>query len=218
MTSWQEFINSQRDLDYMKRLQANLKHERSRFEVYPRNDLVFHAFKLTPFDKVKVILMAQDPYIHPNQANGMAFSVPKGVALPPSIQNIYSELHDNIGFRPPSHGDLTGWAEQGVLLINSMLTVRRGVSSSHAGLGWERFSDAAIKALSDHRTGLVFCLWGNFAKAKRYLVDEKKHYVLEAYHPVSRTPDKSFLGCRHFSQINQILEQEGQGFIDWQAL
>lgn len=134
------------------------------------------------------------------------------MVLPPSIQNIYAELKDNIGFQPPTHGDLEGWAKEGVLLINSMLTVREGMSASHSGLGWERFTDAAIKALSDHREGVIFCLWGQFAKAKGYLINERKHHILKAPHPVAR--DNSFLGCGHFSRIEEILKQQGQT-IDW---
>ncbi len=215
INSWKEFMDTQKDLDYIKRLQLMLRNERSNYVVYPSNDIVFRALRLTPFNEVKVVLMAQDPYIYAGQANGLAFSVPRGIRLPPSIQNIYKELHDNTGFEPPNHGDLEGWAKQGVLLINSMMTVRAGISASHTGIGWETFTDAAIKALSDNREGLTFCLWGNFAKAKRYLIDEKKHHVLQAYHPVAR--DNSFLGCGHFSQINRILEKQGQ-LINWQKL
>jgi uracil-DNA glycosylase len=216
MNSWKEFMNTQKDASYMLLLNQMLKQERQKYVIHPQNKDVFRAFKLTPFNEVKVILMAQDPYIKPDQANGLAFSVPKGISLPPSIQNIYAELKANIGFKPPAHGDLEGWAKQGVLLINSIMTVRQGVSASHSGLGWEHFTDAVIRALSDHRAGLIFCLWGNFAKAKKHLIDENKHYVLQARHPVAR--DNSFLGCGHFSQINQILEQEDNGFIDWQNL
>lgn len=216
MNSWKELMDREKEASYMIMLNQMLKEERRKHIVHPSNQDVFRAFKLTPFDKVKVVLMAQDPYIKPGQANGLAFSVPKGMMLPPSIQNIYSELRTNIGFTPPNHGDLEGWARQGVLLINSIMTVREGVSASHSGLGWEKFTDAAIKALSDYRTGVIFCLWGAYAKAKGHLIDESKHYVLRAPHPVAR--DNSYFGNGHFSQINQILEQEGNGFIDWQAL
>lgn len=215
MNSWQELLDREKDATYMMMLKQMLKSERQKYVIHPKNDDVFRSFKLTPFDKVKIVLMAQDPYIKPGQANGLAFSVPKGMPLPLSIQNIYKELKDNIGFKPPSHGDLEGWAKEGVLLINSMMTVREGQSASHSGLGWERFTDAAIKALSDHREGVIFCLWGQFAKAKGHLIDEKRHHVLKAPHPVAR--DNSFFGCGHFKMINDILSERGET-INWQVL
>lgn len=215
MTSWQEFMDTQKDATYMKFLQANLKEERVKYNVYPPNEDVFNAFKLTPFDKVKVVFLGQDPYYWKGQSMGLAYSVRKGIMVPPSLINIWKEMKDDIGFVPPNHGDLTEWAKQGVLLINAMLTVREGASSTHAGLGWENFTDAAIKALSDHREGVIFVLWGNFAKAKIKLIDQKKHYILTAAHPSPRSAEKGFFGCKHFSKINEILEQEGNGFIDW---
>lgn len=215
MNSWKEVFATQKDASYMQTLQMLLKEERLKYNVYPPTEEVFNAFKLCPFDKVKVVFMGQDPYYWKNQAHGMAYSVRKGVIVPPSLINIYQEMKDDINFTPPNHGDLTEWAQQGVLLINAMLTVREGASSTHATLGWQNFTDACIKALSDHREGLIFVLWGNFARAKKHLIDESKHYILEAAHPSPRSAHKGFFGCKHFSQINKILEEEGNGFIDW---
>jgi uracil-DNA glycosylase len=215
VNSWKEVFDTQKDEAYMKSLKDGLKQERSKYNVYPSNDDVFNAFRSTPFDKVKVVLLGQDPYYNPGQAHGLAFSVKKGVIIPPSLVNIYQELKDDIKFEIPNHGNLTEWTDQGVLLLNSILTVRQGVSSSHMSLGWMNLTDAAIKALSDHRKGIVFVLWGNFAKAKKPLIDQDKHYVLEAAHPSPRSASRGFFGCKHFSKINQILEQEANGFIDW---
>jgi len=215
MTSWQEFMDKEKEASYMFILQDSLKDEKTKYQIFPPNDEVFNAFKYTPFNKVKVVLLGQDPYIHPGQAHGLAFSVKKGVTVPPSLVNIYKELHDDIGFTIPSHGELTEWTNQGVFLLNSILTVRRGASSTHATLGWMNFTDAAIKALSDHREGIIFVLWGNFAKAKRMLIDETKHHVLTAAHPSPRSANRGFFGCKHFSEINDLLKKQGVEPIDW---
>lgn len=215
MTTWKEVFATQKDASYMHILQELLKEERRKYNVYPPTEDIFNAFKSCPFDKTKVVFMGQDPYYWKGQAHGMAYSVRKGVIVPPSLVNIYKEMKDDINFEIPDHGDLTEWTQQGVLLINAMLTVREGASSTHAGLGWQNFTDACIKALSDHREGIVFVLWGNFARAKKSLIDESKHYILEAAHPSPRSADKGFFGCKHFSQVNKILEEEGNGFINW---
>jgi uracil-DNA glycosylase len=215
MTTWQEFMDVEKQKPYMVALQTLLIEDKKKFDIFPPTPLTFNAFKQTPFNKVKVVLLGQDPYIHPGQAHGMAFSVQKGVKVPPSLVNIYKELKSDIKFEIPDHGDLTEWANQGVFLLNSILTVRSGVSSSHSELGWTTFTDAAIQALSEHREGIVFVLWGAYAKAKKHLIDEKKHYVLEAAHPSPRSAERGFFGCKHFSKINEILEEEGNGFIDW---
>jgi uracil-DNA glycosylase len=215
MKTWQEFIDVEKQKPYMVALQTLLLEDRKNFEIFPPAPLTFNAFKQTPFEKVKVVLLGQDPYIHKGQAHGMAFSVQKGIKVPPSLVNIYKELKEDIKFEIPDHGDLTEWANQGVFLLNSILTVRSGTSSSHSELGWTTFTDAAIKALSDHREGVIFVLWGAYAKAKRHLIDDSKHYILEAAHPSPRSADRGFFGCKHFSQINKILEEEGNGFIDW---
>lgn len=196
-------------------LQQALKDERSKHKVYPPNSEIFTAFKLTPFDKVRCVLLGQDPYYWKGQAFGLAYSVNKGIEVPGSLVNIYKELHDDVGFEIPKHGYLTEWAERGVLLTNSMLTVREGASSSHAGLGWQNFTDSAIAALSKHREGIVFVLWGNYAKSKAPLIDEKKHLIIRGVHPSPRSADKGFFGSRPFSKINKYFTDKGEEPINW---
>lgn len=215
MNSWQEFFDKQKEASYMPLLKQALLEEREKYKVYPPNNEVFTAFKLTGFESVRVVMIGQDPYYWENQAFGLAYAVKKGVTVPGSLLNIYKEMKDDIGFEPPRHGDLTPWAKEGVLLINSMLTVREGNSSSHAGLGWQNFTDGAIKALSDNREGIVFCLWGNYAKSKASLIDAKKHLILTAVHPSPRSADRGFFGCKHFSKINEYFEEKGEEPIDW---
>lgn len=215
MNSWQEFVNEQKEASYMPFLQEAIRKERAQFNVYPPNSQVFEAFKLTPFDKVKCVLLGQDPYYRKGQAHGLAYSVNKGVTVPGSLINIYKELSDDIGFVPPKHGYLKEWAERGVLLTNSMLTVREGLSSSHAGVGWQNFTDRAIGALSKHRKNVVFVLWGGYAKSKMPLIDQSKHLVITGVHPSPRSADKGFFGGRYFSKINNYLEETGQQPIDW---
>lgn len=183
--------------------------------IYPPGPLIFNAFNQTPFDQVKVVIIGQDPYHQPGQAMGLCFSVPKGVRVPPSLRNIYKEIKDNTGAEPPQHGDLTPWAQQGVFLLNAMLTVEHGKAGSHRKVGWQTFTDAVIKALSDKKEELVFLLWGNFAKGKKSLIDQSRHHVLEAVHP-SPLAGNAFLGCQHFSKTNELLEKQGKSPIDWQ--
>ncbi|MFM7359049.1 MAG: uracil-DNA glycosylase [Sediminibacterium sp.] len=183
--------------------------------VYPSGKLIFNAFWKTPFNKVKVVFLGQDPYHNPGQAHGLSFSVPEGVALPPSLQNIFKEIIDDIGGEAPLSGDLTYWAEQGVLLLNAALTVRQNEPASHAKIGWTEFTDAVIATLSDQREGLVFLLWGKFAQDKQNLIDETKHTVLKAAHPSPFSAYKGFFGCRHFSKVNAILTSQGELPIQW---
>lgn len=183
--------------------------------VYPSGKLIFNAFWKTPFNKVKVVILGQDPYHNPGQAHGLSFSVPEGVALPPSLQNIFKEIIDDIGGEAPLSGDLTYWAEQGVLLLNAALTVRQNEPASHAKIGWTEFTDAVIATLSDQREGLVFLLWGKFAQDKQNLIDETKHTVLKAAHPSPFSAYKGFFGCRHFSKVNAILTSQGELPIQW---
>jgi uracil-DNA glycosylase len=183
--------------------------------VYPPGSLIFNAFNTTPFEQVKVVVLGQDPYVKPNEAMGLSFSVPKGVAIPPSLQNIYKELQSDVGFKIPNHGDLTAWARQGVFLLNAALTVERGASNSHAKCGWHTFTNAVIRTLSEKREGLVFMLWGNFAKQKTSLIDPFRHLILEAAHP-SPLAGGAFNGCRHFSKANEYLEMQGKLPINWQ--
>jgi uracil-DNA glycosylase len=185
--------------------------------VYPKPSDVFNAFNLTPFNEVKVVILGQDPYHGANQAYGLSFSVQKGVAVPPSLKNIYKELQaDILGFNIPSHGDLSSWAKQGVLLLNVTLTVRANEPGSHQKMGWEQFTDNAIKALSAEKSGLVFILWGRHAQAKASLIDSGKHLVLTATHPSPFSAYNGFFGCKHFSKANAYLLTKGEKPINWQ--
>jgi uracil-DNA glycosylase len=182
---------------------------------YPPADRVFNALSLTPFDAVRVVILGQDPYHGAGQAMGLSFSVPPGVPPPPSLQNIHKELEADLGLPRPSSGDLTPWAERGVLLLNAVLTVSPGKPASHAGKGWERFTDRAIRELSERREGIVFLLWGRYAQQKGAIVDAARHHVLTAAHPSPYSAANGFFGCRHFSRANALLEADGQGAVDW---
>lgn len=183
--------------------------------LYPPANLIFNAFNLTPFTSLKVVLLGQDPYHNPNQAMGLSFSVPKGISLPPSLKNIYQELYEDLGI-PPSHdGDLSKWAKQGVLLLNSVLSVEKNKPTSHQNFGWQTFTDNVISTISLQKEGIIFLLWGNYAKAKKKLIDSKKHFILETAHP-SPLARGAFFGCRHFSKTNKILKSLHKDPIDWQ--
>ena len=214
--SWRRVLAEEFEKDYMIKLKAFLKSEKDAGKViYPPGNLIFNAFNHTPFDKVKVVIIGQDPYHGPHQAHGLSFSVQKGVAIPPSLRNIFKELSTDIpGFKIPSHGELTKWADQGVLLLNATLTVRAGEAGSHQNKGWERFTDTAILKLAEKREGIIFLLWGRFAQSKAAFIDESKHHVLKAPHPSPLA--QGFLGCHHFSKTNEILIKEGKEPIDWQ--
>ena len=214
--SWKEVLSSEFDKPYFVGLAAALHAEKARgLAIYPPGGKIFNAFALTPFDKVKVVLLGQDPYHNPGQAEGLSFSVPSGVPLPPSLKNIYKEISDDIGIdMSHKNGSLRGWADQGVFLLNAILTVRAGAAASHSRLGWQTFTDAVIRTISDRRSGIVFLLWGNFARSKKALIDTSRHYVLEAAHP-SPLAGGAFFGCRHFSKTNEILTQNGSQPIDW---
>ena len=183
-------------------------------KIYPPPALTFNAFNLCPLNKLKIILLGQDPYHQENQAMGLSFSVPPGVKIPPSLRNIYKELENDLGIKPAKSGDLSKWAKEGVLLLNSILSVKENSPLSHSNLGWEKFSDSVIKKLSEKKDSLVFLLWGNFAKAKASLIDGKKHLVLKAAHPspLART---GFLGCKHFSKSNDFLKSRGKEPVNW---
>lgn len=182
--------------------------------VYPPGPLVFNAFNLTPFSELKVVILGQDPYHGAGQAHGLCFSVQMGIKSPPSLVNIFKEIKTDMGFEPPNHGNLEKWAKQGVLLLNASLTVNAGEPNSHAKCGWQTFTDAVIKKISDEKTGVIFLLWGNFAKAKKSLIDTSKHFVLEAAHP-SPLSGGAFFGSKHFSKTNELLKKEGKEVIDW---
>jgi uracil-DNA glycosylase len=200
-----------------KQLKLFLKDEIKKYKVYPPGKLMFNAFNLTPLTAVRVVILGQDPYHGAGQAHGLCFSVPDGVPLPPSLKNIYKELHDDLGIPVAKTGNLEKWARQGVLLLNATLSVRAGMAGSHQGKGWEEFTDSAIKAVSELRAGVVFLLWGKYAQAKENLIDTSKHYVLKAAHPSPLSAYNGFFGCRHFSKTNAILKNNGMGEIDWRV-
>lgn len=200
----------------MQRLRAFLLAERQAGKtIYPPARQIFAAFDRTPFERVKVVILGQDPYHGPGQAQGLCFSVPEGIDIPPSLVNIHAELQRDLGIRPPTHGSLLAWADRGVLLLNAVLTVERGRAGSHQGKGWEAFTDAAVAALNQEREGLVFMLWGAYAQAKGKLLDGRRHFLLRAPHPSPLSAHRGFLGCGHFSRANQWLRQKGLGEVDW---
>lgn len=214
--SWKEALSSEFDKPYFAELAAALHREKADgVTIYPPGSLIFNAFALTPFNRVRVVILGQDPYHNPGQAEGLSFSVPHGVPLPPSLKNIYKEIEDDLGLDlRGKDGSLRGWTEQGVFLLNAILTVRAGAAASHSRLGWQTFTDAVIQTVSDRLDGVVFLLWGNFARSKKALIDSSRHYVLEAAHP-SPLAGGAFFGCRHFSKTNQILTNNGYQPIDW---
>ena len=213
--SWKRALAPEFEKPYFQELARQLHEEkRAGRVIYPPGPLIFNAFNLTPFDKVKVVIIGQDPYHGPGQAEGLSFSVPHGIPLPPSLVNIYKEIETDLGVQLHKDGSLRGWAEQGVFLLNAILTVRAGQPTSHSRIGWAEFTDAVIRTLSEQRQGLVFLLWGNFARSKRELIDTSRHTVLEAPHP-SPLARGAFFGCRHFSKTNQVLISEGLAPIDW---
>ena len=214
---WAERLRAEFKAPYFADLKRFLVRERAEHTVYPRGGDILRAFALTPFDKVRVVILGQDPYHGPGQAHGLSFSVPPGVPAPPSLQNIIKEIQRDIGPFSPTGGDLTPWAEQGVLLLNATLTVRAGEAASHQGHGWERFTDAAISTLAQVRTGLVFLLWGRHAQAKEASIDPDRHYMLKAPHPSPLSAHRGFLGCGHFSATNEILVARGGLPIDWRT-
>jgi uracil-DNA glycosylase len=216
--SWLKVLEAEFDKDYMVKLRQFLKQEKESGQViYPRNADIFAAFNKTPFDKLEVVILGQDPYHGANQAHGLSFSVQKGIPIPRSLSNIYKELTTDIpGFQTPSHGNLSEWAEQGVLLLNASLTVRAATAGSHQKQGWETFTDMVIKTISDKKEGIVFILWGAFAQAKAELIDQKKHFIIKSPHPSPFSADRGFFGSKPFSKTNEILRKEGKREIDWQ--
>ncbi len=213
--SWETLLSDEFNSDYFKQLKLFLQKEKSKYIIYPPGSHIFSAFNYTPFDKVKVVIIGQDPYHGPGQANGLCFSVNDGVMLPPSLRNIYKEIKNDLGVFPPTHGNLENWAKQGVLLLNATLTVRARQAASHQKKGWEIFTDRIIEKLSKEKEGLVFLLWGNYAQAKAELIDESKHFILKAAHPSPLSASRGFFGCKHFSKTNQILKKQGKDEIRW---
>jgi uracil-DNA glycosylase len=184
--------------------------------IYPPGPMIFNAFNQTPFDQLKVVILGQDPYHNPGEAMGLSFSVPQGVRVPPSLQNIYKEINTSLGYPVPKHGDLTKWAAQGVLLLNAILTVEKNMPASHSKIGWASFTDDVIRTISEQKTGIVFLLWGKFAQTKKALIDTEKHVVFESAHP-SPLAGNAFQGCGHFVKTNEVLEGQGKLKIDWQV-
>ncbi|MCQ2607600.1 MAG: uracil-DNA glycosylase [Bacteroidales bacterium] len=213
--SWKRVLIDEFNKPYFYALKDFLVEEKKRYVVYPEGKNIFNAFACTPFDKVKVVIIGQDPYHGPGQAHGLSFSVQDGIQKPPSLQNIFKELHDDIGKPIPESGNLESWARQGVLLLNATLTVRANQAGSHQKRGWEQFTDKVIQTISEQKSGIVFILWGSFAQAKSALIDTSKHYILKAAHPSPLSSYKGFFGCRHFSKTNEILQNLGEAPIEW---
>ena len=212
---WKEWFMNEQKQPYFKELMAFVDQEYQEKEVYPPYDQIFQAFEVTDLDDIKVVILGQDPYHQKNQAHGFCFSVNKGVKVPPSLRNIYKELHDDIGFDIPSHGNLMEWAKQGVFLNNACLTVVDSTPKAHAKKGWEIFTDHAIQKINEKDTPVVFLLWGSDARSKKKLIDQKKHLVLEAAHPSPLSSYRGFFGCKHFSKCNEFLIKNHLTPIDW---
>ncbi len=214
--SWKNALKQEFNKPYFMQITTFLKSEKiSNKTIYPPGGLIFNAFNTTPFDKVKIVILGQDPYHGPGQAHGLSFSVQKGIPPPPSLVNIFKELKSDVGMPIPDHGNLTHWAEQGVLLLNASLTVRANEPMSHAKIGWAEFTDAVISKVSAGKEHVVFMLWGKFAQEKQSLIDETKHLVLRAAHPSPFSADKGFFGCKHFSKANTWLMSNGIDPVDW---
>ena len=214
--SWKEMLQQEFTKPYFQQIVTFLKTAKASGKIiYPPGGFIFNAFLQTPFDKVKVVILGQDPYHGFGQAHGLSFSVPDGVKPPPSLINIFKELQEDLGFPMPRSGNLTPWAKQGVLLLNAVLTVNAQDAASHSKIGWMHFTDAVIKTISQQKEGIIFLLWGKFAHDKQELIDETKHYVLKAAHPSPFSADKGFFGCKHFSKTNEFLIQQGLEEVDW---
>jgi uracil-DNA glycosylase len=214
--SWLRHLEGEFAQPYMQKLRDFLlTRKEHQAVIYPPGGLIFNALNSTPFEQVRVVILGQDPYHGPGQAHGLCFSVLPGIRTPPSLANIYREIESDLGMTLPDHGSLQSWADQGVLLLNAVLTVERGQAGSHQGKGWEIFTDAVVQELNDKREGLVFMLWGSYAQKKGSVIDRRKHLVLKAPHPSPLSAHRGFLGCRHFSKANDYLQQHGQEPIDW---
>ena len=215
--SWKKVLQKEFNQSYFSNIVQHIKTEKAQKKtIYPTGNNIFNAFNLTPFENVKVVILGQDPYHGPGQAHGLCFSVLKGVDTPPSLQNIYKELNQDIGLPIPKHGELSNWAKQGVFLLNASLTVRASEPMSHSKIGWANFTDAVIKHLSDQKKNLVFILWGKFAQEKKSLIDDSKHLILSSAHPSPLSAHTGFFGSKHFSKTNEYLASHGIDPIDWQ--
>jgi uracil-DNA glycosylase len=214
--SWNDFFRNQIQQEYFLDLLEFINSERLEFVVYPEKEEVFTAFRLTPVQSIKIVLLGQDPYHGPGQAHGLSFSVREDVKIPPSLRNIFQELRHSTDFEVPVNGNLTAWASQGIFLLNSVLTVRNGQAGSHGGKGWEKFTDNVINYISDHCNHVVFLLWGNYAQSKRHLIAAEKHLILTAAHPSPLSAYRGFFGCNHFLLANDFLLKNGTEMIKWQ--
>jgi uracil-DNA glycosylase len=214
--SWKRYLNAEFDKEYFINLTELVRQEYQNYQCFPPGRLVFNAFNLCPFNDVKVVIIGQDPYHEPGQAMGLSFSVPVGTTIPPSLVNIFKEIQQDLGHPIPQDGDLTRWCKQGVLLLNATLTVRAHEANSHQKLGWSQFTDAAIKALSDHRKGLVYMLWGSYARSKRYLINQQQNLILESVHPSPLSANRGgWFGQHQFSRCNAYLESKGITPVNW---
>jgi uracil-DNA glycosylase len=215
--SWKEILMPEFRADYFSSLKAFLQEEKMKFTVFPPGKQIFAVFDHTPFEAVRVVIIGQDPYHGNGQAHGLCFSVPAGITKPPSLINIFKEIQDDLGYPIPLGGNLEKWAKQGVLLLNATLTVRANTAGSHQNKGWEQFTDAVIRKLSAEKTGLIFLLWGNYAIAKKEMIDPIRHHILTAAHPSPFSAMRGFFGCKHFSMCNEILRGQGKPEIDWKT-
>ncbi len=213
--SWKQLLIDEFRSDYFKKLKDFLIEEKSKYKIYPPGGYIFEAFNRTPFNKLKAVILGQDPYHGKGQAHGLCFSVQRGIKPPPSLINIFKELKDDVGIEMPSHGCLENWADQGVLLLNATLTVRAGMAGSHQNKGWENFTDAVISSISGNKTNIVFILWGRYAQNKERLINGNTHYILKSAHPSPFSAYNGFFGCKHFSKTNEFLKQKGITEIDW---
>ena len=213
---WKEILEEEFKKEYFLKLKEILEEEYKNYTVYPPKKDILNAFLLTPYSEVKVVLLGQDPYHQKGQAHGLAFSVNYGIKTPPSLVNMYKELHDDLGLYIPNNGFLEKWAKQGVLLLNTTLTVRDSQANSHSGIGWQTFTDNVIKSLNEREKPIIFILWGNNAKSKEKFIDTNKHYILKGVHPSPLSANKGFFGCKHFSEANRILKELNEKEIDWQ--
>lgn len=214
--SWKEILKDEFNKTYFAEIVMHLKHEKALGKtIYPAGNNIFNAFQQTPFDKVKVVILGQDPYHGAGQAHGLSFSVPDGIKPPPSLGNIYKEMQTDLGLEIPTSGNLTKWAENGVLLLNAFLTVRASEPASHSKIGWENFTDAVIRKISDMKNNVVFLLWGRFAQDKQILIDATRHHILKAAHPSPFSAANGFFGCKHFSKTNELLLKAGIEPVDW---
>lgn len=213
---WRSHLMDQFSSPYFSKLKITLLNEYANYTIFPPKKELFRAFDLTPFDQVKVVILGQDPYHGKGQAHGLCFSVPDGIKPPPSLKNIFKEIQADLSIASPITGNLSSWASQGVFLLNTYLSVREGAPLSHSKIGWEKFTDASISAISEHKSGIIFLLWGSNARKKKQLIDTSKHFVLESVHPSPLSAHRGFLGCSHFSEVNKLLKEMGKKEINWQ--